>query len=393
MKLFKQFFGIIAIISLIFAFTACDFLFGDEDKKDNNDNEVKIIVEPLLKTKWSQGSPYNTKLRELAGTEVGDINDLTINICGIVGWTQIMRYHKHPAQGVGQNEAWIHNNGKNLPPVNFEVNFDWDNMLYTYTSSATKQQRNYVAELYYIISIGRVDGNLPKTVNNFGFDKSIQRLDRVYYDDATWEKILKEQLDAGLPVGYQGRGNANHFFVIDGYDNAGKFHVNWGWGGNHDGWYFINNLNPSNYLFNDYNRHHMIINFMPDKGGTSSGYKLALRDFSVNKTSVAQNELFTVSTQVSNISSLDTFQGGRWGVALVDINDNIITIIGNWSIQALTTSWSTLVMSRDISVPENVSLGHYRLKIAVIATDEDWNIITLSRIGDGVPNSIPLEVR
>ena len=390
MKTWKQIIGIMVIIAFVFIFSACDLI---NDNENNNGNDIKVIVEPLLKTKWSQGSPYNTNLRELAGTGVGDINDLTINICGIVGWTQIMRYHKHPAQGIGQNEAWIHSNGTSLPSVNFEINFDWDNMLYTYTNSASEQQRNNVAELYYIISIGRVDGNLPKTVNNFGYDKSIQRLDRVYYDDAAWEKILKAQLDADLPVGYQERGNASHFFVIDGYDNAGKFHVNWGWGGSHDGWYSLNNLNPSNYLFNDINRHQMIINFMPDKGNPSSGYKLALRDFSVNKTSVAKNELFTVSTQVSNISYLDTFQGGRWGVALVDDNDNIITIIGDWSIQTLTTSWSTLVMSRDISVPETINAGKYRLKIAVNPTDEDLKIIVLSRIGDGIPNSIPFEVK
>jgi len=387
---------IVFFIICALLFSSCDFfddLFNGGNNNGDDENDIKTSVEPLLQTKWSQNSPYNAKLRELAQSGVGDISDLTTGICGIVGWAQIMKYHKHPARGIGQNEAWTHtNSGKNLPLVNFEVNYDWDNMLNSYRSNGTDSselQRNAVAELYYIISIGRVDGDVQKTVNNFGYDGSLRRLQRLYYDDAAWERILREQLDAGLPVGYQGRGNANHFFVIDGYDKEGRFHVNWGWGGSHDGYYFINNLNPGTYLFNDHNRHSMFINFMPDNGGKPD-YEFALRNFSVNKTSVSQNESFTVSWYMINLGNLD-FPGGRWGVALVDDNDNI-TIISDAATSSLQALWSR-ELSRNCSVPGTVNAGQYRLRIAVRPSDGDWKIITLSAVHNDVPNAIPFTVK
>jgi hypothetical protein len=351
--------------------------------------EPVVIVEPLLQTRWSQGAPYNSMLRELANAGVGDINDVTVNICGIVAWAQLMRYHKYPARGVGQSEPWTHSNGVNFPSVNFETDFDWDNMLYTYTGSATDHQRNVVAELYYIISIGRVN-RLLETVSNFGYDKSIRRLERLYYDDTAWEAMIKEQLNLGLPVYYWGTGNGSHAFILDGYDDAGRFHVNWGWGGTHNGYYSLNALNPGNSDFS--NNQHMIINFKPDQGGVSAGYDLALRNFSVNKTNVSQNELFTVSTQVRNGSNFDSFQGGRWGVALVDGNDDIISIMGDAAIQALTPGLSTFVISLNCFVPETIRPGEYRLKVAISPEGEDWRIITKSAIGSNIPSTINIIV-
>jgi len=381
---------IIFSVIFILVFFSCDFFGGD------NENGIKTSVEPLLQTKWSQNSPYNAKLRELAQSGVGDIGDLTTGICGIVGWAQIMKYHRHPARGIGQNEAWTHtNSGKNLPLVNFEVDYNWDNMRNSYRSDGTDSselQRNAVAELYYIISIGRVDGDVQKTVNNFGYDGSLRRVRRLYYDDATWERILREQLDASLPVGYQGRGNANHFFVIDGYDKEGRFHVNWGWGGSHDGYYFLNNLNPGNYLFDNYNGHSMFINFMPDKGGTPD-YELALTSFIVNKNSVAHNESFNVSGGMINLGNLN-FPGGRWGVALVDDNDNILLpIIRDATSSPLQVLYSRNLSMNNCSVPETVKAGQYKLKIVVRPTGGDWEIIALSAVRDNVPNAIPFTVK
>ena len=60
--------------------------------------------------------------------------------------------------------------------------------------------------------------------------------------------IIKDELHAGRPVFYGGSsdvGSGGHAFVIDGYDSADFVHVNWGWGGNSNGYFMINHLDPS----------------------------------------------------------------------------------------------------------------------------------------------------
>jgi hypothetical protein len=370
---------------------SCDFLFGDEDNNGNGSAQTGI-VEPLIQTKWGQGNPFNGMLPMNGDTRA-------ITGCGVIATAMIMKFHEHPARGSGWSEQYTISTGVQ-EPVNLDVVYDWNNMLNTYTSSATEQQRNAVATLAYHVGVAWkrdfITGiysfrNLPVVLNTFfDYDKSIQLRSRVYYDDVAWEAMIRQQLDAELPVFYMGfnQSRANHGFIVDGYDNNGMFHINWGWSGRHDGWYSLNNLNPTSRGREWYNDQFIVINIKPNEGGVSAGYELVLRNFSVNKTSVPQNELFSVSAQVSNISNFDTFQGGRWGVALVDDNDNII-IMGNASIQALTTLWSTLVMSINCIMPETVNPGQYRLKIAIRPTDEeDWKIITKSAVGNGVPNNI-----
>jgi hypothetical protein len=67
---------------------------------------------------------------------------------------------------------------------------------------------------------------IPRALTDyFGYDKSIQWRYRLYYNDTDWDKMLKEQLNAGMPVIYAG---SSHIFIVDGYDNQGRFHFNWG---------------------------------------------------------------------------------------------------------------------------------------------------------------------
>ena len=69
---------------------------------------------------------------------------------------------------------------------------------------------------------------------------SIISRDAFGYDDAEWAAVIRGELDAGRPVLYmalQEDANEGHAFVIDGYATNGLVHVNWGWGGTHDGWY------------------------------------------------------------------------------------------------------------------------------------------------------------
>jgi hypothetical protein len=387
---FLAFFVIFALL-----FLSCDaFLdWWNEDNNENNNNGNGAntgIIGPLLQTKWGQGNPFNSMLPE--GHR---------SFCGLVTMSQIMKFHNHPVRGSGQSEAYTMRNEVLIPSVNFgATNYEWGNMLYTYTSSATEQNRNAVATLYYHAGVARGRDFISGVDRNnfsyalttfFGYDRSIQRLERRFYDDETWEAIIREQLDSGLPVQYVGyEPGDNHAFIIDGYDSNGKFHINWGWAGSHDGWYFLNNFNYSGERrWND--NQYIHINIMPDRGGVPLPYEMALNSFTANKTTIPQNELFTVSAQVRNLGTLSTFPGGQIGTALVNNNGSIaaiIRIVNFNELNPLSNRTSTI----NSFVPDNVEPGQYQLRMVIRPTDGEWKIITKSAIDNSIPNAINFTV-
>jgi hypothetical protein len=238
------------------------------------------------------------------------------------------------------------------------------------------------------VSSGPLDRGLTTF---FKYDKSIQSLPRVYYDNTTWEAIIKAQLDAGLPVFYTGANQTNtsdHAFIIDGYDNEGKFHINWGWNGRDDGYYSLDALNPpsGNYDFNYDNT--IIINIKPNEGGVAD-YEMTLNSFTTSKTTVRQNEIFIVNYRFRNIGGM--FPGGQAGVALVDNNGNIVEIVGTRDAGGLGAGLLGTLRELNCTVPATVPPGQYQLRIVIKPKDSgDWKIATLSL--PDIPNSIDFTV-
>lgn len=89
-------------------------------------------------------------------------------------------------------------------------------------------------------SSGADAGNLVdplKTV--FGW-KTVEYIDSYKYTPEQWRELLKNELRNGRPVLYTGytQNIDGHAFVIDGFDENDRFHVNWGYGGAYDGNYY-----------------------------------------------------------------------------------------------------------------------------------------------------------
>jgi len=354
------------------------------------------VVGPLLQTTWGMGSPYRDTMP--GNSRFG---------CVGVAVAQLMRYHEHPVRGSGQREAYTTETGVSVPFVNFEeVFFDWNNTQnkYTSTNRGTEQQLNAIQNIYRNVGIGigmhfglnNTGGSVSATplvrgmTTYFGYDKSIMFISRSWYDDNAWEAIIRQQLDEGLPVYYRGnnRNNtSNHGFVIDGYDNTGKYHINWGWNGSRDGWYSLDELNPGSYDFN-YGQG-MIINFKPDEGGEGSN-EMVLLAFTPEKNPVRQNEQFNVN---ANLRSLGIFSGGHVGVALVDSDNNIVEIIG-MNGRAVGSFGALTVSSRSANiscyVPETVNTGVHSLRIIIRSDDGEWQVVTMSN--SNVLNAIDLTV-
>ena len=76
------------------------------------------------------------------------------------------------------------------------------------------------------------------------------------YSAAKWVRMLKAEIDS-RPVLYSGHSpeNSGHSFVFDGYGSyQGEtvFHVNFGWSGSANGYYFFDNLESGNGLYSDH---------------------------------------------------------------------------------------------------------------------------------------------
>ena len=226
---------------------------------------IRIVVAPMTQTKWNQGSPYNDLIPMVGGRRVTD--------CGNLALAKILHYHQYPVRGNGQStRVRINSDSVTVPTVNFNVAYDWGNMLNNYTTAnpGNAQQRNAVATLLYHVSaaVGSKTPERSNYPNNYVaaltdvFGYNAQVYFRSSFNDAQWEAMIRQQLDSGLPVYYWGRRTSgSHAFVVDGYDSSGRFHINWGWSGNDNGWYTLNNLNPPS--TGHYNTGHLIITMRP----------------------------------------------------------------------------------------------------------------------------------
>lgn len=70
-------------------------------------------------------------------------------------------------------------------------------------------------------------------------------LDSYRYDPKDWVQLLRKEIQHHRPVLYAAFNMwlAGHAFVLDGLDNQGFFHVNWGYGGSYDGYFCLDVLN------------------------------------------------------------------------------------------------------------------------------------------------------
>ncbi|MBU0955070.1 MAG: C10 family peptidase [Spirochaetes bacterium] len=345
---------------------------------------TNVVVAPLIQTRWHQRAPYNDLFPMVDGSRA-------ITDCSNIALAQILRFHQYPSRGTSKIEA-AKVRGIAVGNVDFGVVYDWKNMLAVYRSDngdSTVRQREAVAGLLFQLDAARgtskSNGNIPVALTEyFGYDKSIERHWRIYYNDADWQAMIRSQLDAGLPVYYWGNDpNTSHTFVVDGYDSTGKFHINLGWGGRHDGWYFLDNLNPPSHGRSWYDKQTVIINIKPDEGGNGSG-ELFITGFRASKIDIAQNEVFTVTV---DLRSPGFFPGGQAGVALVAADDSIVMVLGiaNYSERNPGTSGTREI---DCFVPESVSPGQYRLMTAVRLAGQGWKLLTRSAVGNGISNAI-----
>ena len=214
-------------------------------------------IPPLLgETQWNQGSPYND-LCPMDG------NNRSVTGCVATAMAQVMYFHKWPLKTTTEIPGYTTSTyGINVSAIPAGTPIDWSNMLPKYVrkpGAETTEQRNAVAELMQMCGTSvKMDYSAGSSAAStatscdafkeyFDYDVTTNQIYRMRYRCEEWNRIIYDELAKNRPVLYCGERveGSGHAFVIDGYDKDGFFHVNWGWGGSHDGYFLLDVLYSS----------------------------------------------------------------------------------------------------------------------------------------------------
>ena len=213
--------------------------------------ESRLPVPILLKTSWHQRKPYN-KFSPI----VEDGNIQSVAGCVAIASSQIVYYwHKdNPSSTFYDTPTYSY--GK--APVTYSVpagtEYRWNLIRNEYIGKESEDEEDAVANLAYIVgtsawlqfSATGTGGHINEVVRPFS---SQFRLSGRYYmkskfSQEEWELLLYNNLSKQQPILYAGSSSyGGHAVVIDGYDaKLNLFHFNFGWGGEGDGYYTVDDI-------------------------------------------------------------------------------------------------------------------------------------------------------
>lgn len=284
-------------------------------KKELLNSTKRVDIPQLIQTRWNQAYPYN------AHCPVKDDGQCYTG-CIATAMAQVINYHQWP-RTAGYGSVTYSHDGMDIY-YDFTANpFDWGHMLdeYVADNNPSQQQCDAVANLMLACGASvrmqygtdqsgaqqiRISQALPEY---FGFDNNVTYLMRDYYTLRDWTARIYEELANGRPVIMGGGSEAGgHSFVCDGYDTAGLFHFNWGWGGYCDGYFALSALNPMDVgigaTVGDFNSDvDAVVNIAPQGKGTDLKADFPL--FSVGDVT-AQD----LTVKDSNVSFILAYDGG-----------------------------------------------------------------------------------
>lgn len=237
-------------------------------------------VDSLITTLWGQREPFKFMCPfdhyvsdlSLYGTYQPDYGHYAVG-CGPTAMAQYINYYRFPKHGVGSNSVVVKYNEANVTlSADFEsATYDYDNMIDDYSGEYTTEQAKAVALLSYHCGIasnvtwnylggGTTDNNIINAfVNHFNYNDTAHLISRSRYDEPTWIEMIYTEISAGRPIFYSAKDLnlelgiiSGHNFIIDGYDENGLVHVNWGWYGFENGFFDISTLAVQQYTYDDW---------------------------------------------------------------------------------------------------------------------------------------------
>jgi len=372
--------------------------------RKNAISKTANAVEPLIQSTWGQGSPYNDLCPTMSdGTRCA-------SGCVATAMAQVLNYYKYPSELLDDLPAYTtQSQSFNMPGISKGETYAWDEMRDSYNGNYAAVQGEAVAKLMlhcgYSVNMdyGYESGAnmmfVPEAMQRyFGFDKElVTSVWRLTYTDEQWVELLNRELENQRPILFSAKTSLNtysgHAFILDGVDNYGYYHVNWGWNGNSDG-YFDLSLNGYEYF------NMAIIGLVPDNG-IEDEKLVEDKGFLLTEYNGEETAIHYQNTQRENESgtfsgwtkAFITYLGSNVGkavfsVGIKDKEGNIIKIspydpigleINSGDIWNITDSWIYaipagtdqiyIIISKDNGVTWDILDGYEKYPFNIITTE------------------------
>ena len=229
-----------------------------------------VTYGPLLTAEWDQEAPYNN----LCKFTYNNRTYTCLTGCPATSAAMVFYFWKYPTAQIPAMSSYTStldigsytsNEVTYTYPALDATTFDWANMKDKYNSYTTAQATavatlmRYIGQaeqmMYGVSGSGIYTNQTQKVVNmfkNWGYASTCAVKYKSSYSATNWANLIIDEMAAGRPVIYNGVDNSagGHAFNVDGYrDSDSKYHVNFGWSGDGNGWYAMNSFTYSGYTF------------------------------------------------------------------------------------------------------------------------------------------------
>ena len=205
-------------------------------------------VEPIIKSHWHQSSPYNDLAPFITNTA-----NRALTGCTCTAAVMVLHHYRRDLPGELLASTPTYGYGDAPVTVSYPKGTPilWDLMQNDYNGSYPEEMRNAVAVLNAAFGAGiwqtygsSTSGQISNIVDGYNqyFNMNSTCLYKSGTSQSSWEGMVYNNLINGQPIVYAGvhPNNGGHAIILDGYNaNNGLFHFNFGWGGQGDGYYTL----------------------------------------------------------------------------------------------------------------------------------------------------------
>jgi hypothetical protein len=279
-------------------------------------------VTPLCTSLWDQIFPYNDNCP--VDSTCGEFNDHVTTGCVATAMSQIMYYWRWPLIGNGSNCYYTIKYGQLCASFD-TTHYDWDGMvdqpssecnpislLMSHTGISVDMNYNSDGQC----SSGAYESSVANAlINYFRYSTSATYVQEINYSTTAWNNLLQGDLNIGEIINYSGTGpDGGHSWVCDGYQATDYYHFNWGWSGSDDGYYYLTNLDPGGYTFN--NSQDAVVHITPDP---SQGYP----PYCNGLTTLTQDDYGTIEDGSGPVNNYQNNENCSWLIAPDDSVSNV----------------------------------------------------------------------
>ncbi len=226
-------------------------------------NESRLTVQPASAIAASRAAGGEKVLSTATWAQDGAFNKLAPAGCpaGCVATAMgiVMKYHNWPPTGTGSHS---YNDKGTQHSFDYRTDFDFQAMQPDFIGHSTASA-DAISKLLYACGVA-VDMDYDYGISSAHMTYAARALSMYFryspdydikfsseYSASELIDAAIKDIDANRPVlvaGYDPYSGSNHAFVIDGYDSRSFLHVNWGWGGNTNGFFDISAFEPNHFI-------------------------------------------------------------------------------------------------------------------------------------------------